>query len=52
MERKELKAAMMVVDKWLKSDNTWVTDKDGNKIEGGLIDCKSGSLLKALLGNN
>lgn len=44
-----LEGVLKAVDEWLKSDDTWVTDKDGNKIEGGLIDVKKGALLTRLL---
>ena len=39
-----LKNALKAVDEWLNSDDTWVTDKDGNKIEGGLIACNPASM--------
>lgn len=44
-----LQDVMRVVHEWLNSDDTFVTDKDGNKIEGGLIDCKKGSLLERMV---
>lgn len=39
-----LKNALKAVDEWLNSDDTWVTDKYGNKIEGGLIACTNGGM--------
>ena len=41
----DLKDALKTVDEWLNSDDTWVTDEDGNKIEGGLIACKPGTMM-------
>lgn len=40
---------MKAVDEWVKSDDTFVTDKDGKLIEGGLIDRKKGSLLTRII---
>jgi len=41
--------ALYAVDQWLNSDDVWVTDKDGNRIEGGRVETKSGSLTLKLL---
>jgi len=46
----ELTDALKAVDEWLNSDETWVTDSDGNKIEGGLIAAKTGSMLSRFIG--
>jgi hypothetical protein len=45
-----LKNALKAVDDWLKSDDTWVTDAQGNKVDGGLICCKPGALLNRMIG--
>ena len=44
-----LQDAMKGVDEWFNSDDTWVTDSEGNKIEGGMIRCNTGSLLNKFL---
>ena len=44
-----LQKALIAVDDWLKSDDTWVTDAQGNKVDGGLICCKSGALLNRMI---
>ena len=46
---KEIHRILQIVDEWLKSDDTFVTNKFGQKIEGHLIDCKKGTLLKRLI---
>lgn len=47
--KEEIQSILEIVDSWLNSDETFVTDKDGKRIEGGLIDCKKCSLLNRLL---
>ena len=47
--KKLMYRVMKAVDSWLKSDNTFVTDKNGKVIKGGLIDCKKGSLLPLII---
>lgn len=44
-----LKDALKAVDEWLNSDDTWVTDKSGNVIEGGLIACKPSTMTKKFI---
>ncbi len=44
-----LTQVLTVVDQWLKSDDIWVTDKDGVKVEGGLIQCERLTLTLRLL---
>lgn len=44
-----LKNALKAVDDWLNSEDTWVTDKDGNIIEGGLIACEPASMTRRFL---
>jgi myo-inositol-hexaphosphate 3-phosphohydrolase len=47
--KKTMYNVMKVVDEWLKSEDTFVTDKDGLIIKDGLIDCKKGSLLTRII---
>lgn len=49
MSREKLSKHLKAVDEWLNSDDVWVTDKDGKKIEGGLVACKPGTLLSRML---
>lgn len=44
-----LQDALKAVDGWLNSDDTWVTDKNGNRIKNGLIATKSGSMTNRFL---
>lgn len=48
-DRELLKNELKTVDEWLNSKDVWVTDKNGNIIEEGRVECKSGSLLNRLL---
>lgn len=41
--------AMKSVDEWLNSESVFVLDKDGNRIEGGKVDCVKGSLLEKFM---
>lgn len=48
-DKKLMFRVMKAVDSWLKSDDTFVTDKDGNLIPNALIDCKKGTLLTRIV---
>lgn len=39
---------MKTIDEWLKSDDVFVTDRSGNRVDG-LVGCESGSLMKRLI---
>jgi hypothetical protein len=46
---KDIKKALKAVDKWLKSEDVFVTDSFGNVIPDCLVQCKPLSLTKRLV---